>query len=486
MNSSHFEYCVSPHPTVPESYLRDESRLRGNATELYFADSPSSIQALLTQTQSSFTVQGARTGLCGGAVPSSSAIICTEQMTQVCDISEDEAGLLVKVEAGISLNALDKALSELDQRFPTTNGQVWCWPQAPSQQDATLGGVASNNASGLYAHRYGPARTGIEALELVDGLGRIHQIRRGQYPITEGFVKLPDGTSTINVSALELAEGSCLLDVLLGSEGRFGVITHLWLRAVPRASQRWALLVPFACLDHAGHFIDNLRRRSDRQPELACAEWLDNASLELLAKDPQCRFAIHLSRNIELWQQALYIELHAEQEQLLEAFAEQVILLVDQIGGEPEQILAGCTTDEFEALQQLRVRLPELVNSRLDLFQQIKLAVDFPLTGEMEQCLPQITEAAGASGIEHYIFGHALSNHMHINWIVHNEQQRKQALTLIRQWANDSQKAGLPLIGEHGLGQIKAEQLPVDALEGVQRCWQECKAYFDPKGRFHA
>ena len=80
------------YPVQPETseYLQDESRLRGAADEIAFPETEEDVCALLAS-GTPVTLQGARTGITGGAVPMFGRIINLSNMNS---IGEPENGFI--------------------------------------------------------------------------------------------------------------------------------------------------------------------------------------------------------------------------------------------------------------------------------------------------------------------------------------------------------------------------------------------------------
>lgn len=151
--------------------------------------------------------QGGRTGLAGGAVPSSGwVIISLERMRAIEDV--DTASGTVLVEAGAVLEAVQNAADAADLLFPLDIG---------GRGTCTIGGNLSTNAGGNRVLRYGMMRDLVLGLEVV----------------------LADGTvvSSLN-KMLKNNTGYDLKQLFVGSEGTLGIITKAVLRLFPKPRSR--------------------------------------------------------------------------------------------------------------------------------------------------------------------------------------------------------------------------------------------------------
>jgi len=122
------------------AYLRDESRRQGHAKAIAFPQNEEELLAALGGPEE-LTVQGARTGLDGLAVPDGGHIVNLSRFRAILSERIDGGKRILRCEAGCALNALE------DER--------WFFPPAPTEASATLGGVIRCDAQGIYAAHYG-------------------------------------------------------------------------------------------------------------------------------------------------------------------------------------------------------------------------------------------------------------------------------------------------------------------------------------------
>ena len=99
-------------------YLKDASNYQGDAEKLFIVENKDDIIEIVKNaniSKANLSIQGARTGLTGGAIPNSGYIISTEKLNKhTLNIDEKT----IWVEPGLKYFELNDILKEVDLFFP--------------------------------------------------------------------------------------------------------------------------------------------------------------------------------------------------------------------------------------------------------------------------------------------------------------------------------------------------------------------------------
>lgn len=532
-------FCHSVEPEYIE-YLRDESRLQGKAETISFPSNEEEVRQFITRLSASdtpVTVQGARTGISGGAVPLEGHILNLSRMDRVLGLSQDGNRFLLRVQPGIPLEKINEALHnrEFVSEYWDRNSKevleafqqagVYFFPPDPTEATASIGGMAANNASGARSFFYGQTRNYIEALRVVLHDGSVVTLRRGRQKalghyfhlrtedgrVLEG--ELPSYTlpRVKNVAGYFVQENMDLLDLFIGSEGTLGVITELELILIPYPQAVWGIMCFFAEEAQAVRFVCRLRGdEQSAEGELrGCAlysvdtaaapptipadqpvalEFFDSHALDLLRiqKDENPAFA-ELPAAPQDQGAAIYVEYHGKNEEQIEEQVLSMAELMAECGGDEDSTWMATNTGELHRLKSYRHALPEAVNLLIDERRKkdpglTKLGTDMAVPDcGLEQILALYNNDLEASGLEYVKFGHIGNNHIHVNILPHSLEEYDQGKLLYTRWADAVVNLGGTVSAEHGIGKLKRDLLVKMFGPKIIKQMQTLRQIFNPK-----
>ncbi|MET0444034.1 MAG: FAD-binding oxidoreductase [Pseudorhodoplanes sp.] len=189
------------------SYVTEERNLFSGTSPLVLRPGSTAevaaICKLATETRTAIVPQGGNTGLVGGQTPYGGEVVLSmKRMDKIRDL--DTSSNTMTAEAGLVLQVAQQRAADADRLFPLSLG---------SEGSCTIGGNLSSNAGGTTALAYGVAREMALGLEVVLADGRI----------LNGLSKLKKDNT-----------GYDLRNIFIGAEGTLGIITAATLKLFPK------------------------------------------------------------------------------------------------------------------------------------------------------------------------------------------------------------------------------------------------------------
>ncbi|TIX50339.1 FAD-binding oxidoreductase [Alteraurantiacibacter aquimixticola] len=205
-------------PELVDPWLTDwRGRYTGRAIGLASPASTAEVSALVKlcgEYGVPIVPQGGNSGMSGGATPDESGdalVLSLRRMNTITRFDEDARE--ITCEAGVILQTLHEKVEAHGLRFPLTLG---------GKGSATIGGLISTNAGGTQVLRHGSMRAQVLGIEAVMADGSVF----------DSLVPLKKDN-----------RGFDLKQLLIGSEGTLGVVTGATLRLLPALAERavmWA------------------------------------------------------------------------------------------------------------------------------------------------------------------------------------------------------------------------------------------------------
>lgn len=499
-----------------EEYVRDESRTVGQAQSISFPVSESDVCAVLAELYAAgtpVTVQGARTGLAAGAVPHEGHVLNLSRMDKVLGLREQAGAYYVRMQPGVVLANLRKALA--NKSLPTAEfdeeslraldalyaGPEQIFPVDPTETSAAFGGMVACNASGARSYGYGPVRPYVEALRVMLANGETFALKRGEV-FAQGHtltltteqggtytLGLPTYTmpNTKNASGYFVANNMDAIDLFIGSDGTFGVITEIEVKLVPQPAVVWGVNCFFESEAAALDFTVAVR------PQLTHAmalEYFDKGALDILRSQRANSAAFaSLPAVPERLNTCVYVELDCDDEKT--ALSELYLLggAMQQVGANENDTWVARTDVDRERQRFFRHAVPESVNMLIDERRHTdptitKLGSDMSVPNEhLHDVVELYRTTLAAAGLESAAWGHIGNNHLHVNVLPRNAADFAAGKKLFGSWAAEVTKMGGAVSAEHGVGKIKRDFLMT--MYGPEHIAQmaELKLQLDPKAQ---
>lgn len=434
-------------------YLLEERGLFHGRTPLLLRPAStvevSSIMKLASQTRTPIVPQGGNTGLVGGQQPDEngcSVLLSMERLNKIRCINLE--GDFAVVEAGVILQTLQKKVDESGRFFPLS---------LASEGSCQIGGNLSSNAGGTAVLAYGNMRELCLGLEVVLPDGRILEDLR--------FVKKDNS-------------GYDLKNLFIGAEGTLGVITAAVLKLFPKVKGKAVAFVGLHSPGKALEFLSLAQCQGGRM--LTGFELMGKLSLQMALKYKMCER--HLFEHEHEWYVLLNISSLQGNDEALSVLS--TIL---------EQSLKDAVIEDAIIAQSLKQqdffwKLRESISHAQKLAGgSIKHDIAVPLAS-----IPDfISEAALivediAPGARVVCFGHMGDGNLHYNV---TQPVGSDTATFLQLWSPMNHRIhGLVMryqgtfSAEHGIGQLKREELRTFKSPVALDIMQKIKKTLDPLG----
>ncbi len=438
-------FTAEPDALAP--WLTDwRGRYRGVAAALLSPGTREEVQAIVArcaEQRVALVPQGGNTSMVGGATPDAGggALLLSLRRLRAIRSIDREANLAV-CEAGVVLSELHDAADMTGRRFPLS---------LAAKGSATIGGLVSTNAGGTQVLRFGTMRSLVQGVEAV----------------------LPDGSLFEGLTPLRKDNrGYSLTQLLVGAEGTLGIVTAASLRLVPAVGSR---VVAWVGLSSAVAALKLLRHMEAAVGEaVESFELVPGSALELvLAHIPDTRAPL---QGRHPWH--ALIEVTAP---IAAATPEKEVYaaLHSALGtGLAEDAAIAASEGQAQAFWRLRETISEAEKKDGP---AAKHDISVPVAD-----MPAFMETAAAAveqrfpGTRVIAFGHLGDGNVHFNvrapaaaavdWV---EEEGRAVTGFVHDLVTE---AGGSISAEHGIGQMKREELArlggaarIQAMQAIKR-----------------
>ncbi len=481
-------------------YLADESRLPHQGADfLFFPNDEAELAAVMREMgrrKLAVTVAGARTGLVGGCVPAGGAVVALDRFDKTLGLRFDEASgeWRVLTEAAVTLRDLadwinKKTFPGLTQRASgetmsaldkfKEDKRSFFYPPDPTEMSASLGGTVATNASGAASYKYKATRNWIRRLRVMLASGEVLDIPRGHYFATQDRtftiidtegrrtkLTLPSYVmpKTKNTAGFFAAPGMDMIDLFIGSEGLFGVITQVCVALEPRHDS--VSVVQFLPSDEAAlDFVIALRQEAAVRPEFI--EFYDANALRLLrAKQIDNPKFIDMPTILEGAGAAVFYDIAFNGAEARPDFA-WLKAITERCGASLANTWAGYERRDLARFRHFRHALPESVNAVIGERKKTypglhKLGTDLAVPDEsLREIWRFYRSKLDTAGLEWVAFGHIADNHFHVNILPRDMDDLAKGLAIYKAFAEKAVALKGSVSAEHGIGKMKKKFLPV-------------------------
>lgn len=404
------------------------------------AEEVAAILTICNQNQIPVTPRGAGTGLSGGALPVFGGVVLSmERFNQILAI--DERNFQVTVEPGVVNETLQQAVKQKGLFYP---------PDPASKGSCFLGGNIAHASGGPRALKYGTTRDYVLNLEVVLPTGEI----------------IWTGANTLKYST-----GYNLTHLMIGSEGTLAIVTKIVLKLIPHPQHTLLMLAPFASPEKACEAVNGIFLAGCNPS--AC-EFVEPNGFELSAKMLNIQFAIQ--SNIEAY---LLIEVDGNDLELMMRECETISGVLEN--HECGEILFAQSADEKEYFWKLRRSIGEATKFN-NTYKEEDTVVP---RAELPALYRGVKEIGNRYGFRTVCYGHAGDGNLHVNilrdelpddfWNIEIPKAIVEIFSLCKELKGT-------ISGEHGIGLVQKEFMPVVLSPVHFRLMQHIKQAFDPNG----
>ena len=436
--------AVITDPADVEPWLTDwRGRFHGQAAAILSpmsTDETAAIVRLAAEHRVPLVPQGGNTGMVGGATPSADSSTLIMSLRRMNRLRSTGAGIAV-AEAGMILADLHAKVGETGQRFPLTLG---------ARGSCTIGGLTATNAGGTQVLKFGTMRSLVLGVEAV----------------------LPDGSVHDGLSGLKKDNRGYNLDQLLvGSEGTLGIVTAVALRLVPAVASR---AVAWAGLADPERALDLLRLMQSRTDCIEGFEIVPQDALDLVLEHiPGTRSPLARTHAWHVLIEATSDAADRDPTAILQPLLAQALE-----AGVIEDATIAANEAQAEAFWRLRDSISEAERATgASLAHDISVPVaDMPrfmkaAADEVERAFPGARASA---------FGHLGDGNVHFH--VRGDVKGDRAAEISRMVYDLVTLAGGSISAEHGIGQMKLEELERLGPPAKLHAMRAIKQALDPLG----
>jgi len=397
------------------------------------------VMKLATTHHVAVTPRGAGTGLSGGALAVHGGIVLsTRALNRILEI--DRTNLMAVVEPGVITQVFQEAVEEVGLFYP---------PDPASRGSCFLGGNLAECSGGPRAVKYGVTKDFVTGVEAVLANGDV--VRHG-------------GKLLKNVTGYNLTQ------LFIGSEGTLGVITKIFFRLLPLPRHRMLLLIPYPALEACARTV----------PAIMHAGIVPSA-LEFMERDAIEIGERHLGRSFPNAGAAaqLLVEIDGNEEAAIERDAERITEIA--MGEGATDVLVADTPARMSELWALRRSLGAAVKSE-SIYKEEDTVVP---RANLVALLTGVKEIARKHRIRTVCYGHAGDGNLHVNILkmeMSDESWNRGLPDLIREIFELTVSLGGMISGEHGIGWVQKDYLPIALSPAELGAMRAIKHALDPQG----
>jgi glycolate oxidase len=378
--------------------------------------------------------------LSGGALPTQGGLLLSmERFNEI--IAIDDQNLQATVEPGVITEVFMNAVAEKGLLYPV---------DPASKGSCFIGGNVSHGSGGPRVVKYGTIREYILNLEVVLPSGEI----------------IWTGANT-----LKYASGYNLTQLMIGSEGTLGIITKIVVKLIPRPTVDALMLASFRSNEAGAAAVSAIFRAGIIPSAL---EFMERRGVEWVMEHDGINF--DLKDDVQAF---LLIEVDGTNQETIFSDCEKINTVLEEFGC--KDVLFADSAAQKEELWHMRRTMAVSVKSN-SIYKEEDTVVP---RANLPKLIKGIKEIGARYGFESICYGHAGDGNVHTNIIkgaMSDEDWDNKLKDGIREVFELTVSLGGTLSGEHGIGLVQKEYMPIKFTETHFALWRGIKQVFDPNG----
>ncbi|MDB5285333.1 MAG: dehydrogenase [Mucilaginibacter sp.] len=437
-------YAVLTTAAAIESYSHDETEDLVYYPEIVVkpktTEEVSKLMKLCNQHLIPVTPRGAGTGLAGAALAISGGLmISMERFNQILDI--DEQNLQATVEPGVITEIFINAVAEKGLLYPV---------DPASKGSCFIGGNVANCSGGPRVVKYGTIREYILNMEVV----------------------LPSGDVIwTGANTLKYASGYNLTQLMIGSEGTLGIVTKIVTKLIPKPTLDTLMLASFNSNEDACAAVSAIFRAGVTPSAL---EFMERRGMEWVIEHDGINF--ELKDGVQAF---LLIEADGNNQDVIFADCEKINQVLEQYNC--QDVLFADSSAQKADLWRIRQTMGVSVKSN-SIYKEEDTVVP---RAALPQLIKGIKETGAKYGFESVCYGHAGDGNLHVNIIkgsISDDDWNNNLKAGITEIFELAISLGGTLSGEHGIGLVQKDFMPLKYTQAHFAIWKGIKNVFDPNG----
>ena len=458
--SLEFKIDITSDLDIVNGYERDSSNINGNAEVLCRPGNELECALVLLCCQSAkipLTISAGRTNLTGSATPEGGVVLSIEKMTHPM-VKVDMVSKTLTAPVGMYLEDMRK------EALRQSNNKLHYPVDPTSRKEAMVGGTLSCNASGFIPGPAGATRYWTEGLEILTPNGFKISCNREEYVSENGeflFI-FPDGAVTFEVPSyprpdIKNASGPFsdengqvdLVDLLVGSEGIFGLITSATFRLKEMPDEFLDLFFTLPTEIDAVYFHQYISNHFNGDLSKITALEYFGHNCQTYMDHRETLF----NSNSEV---GIYLQIPLYNETVEDVAEDWLkILIKSNCGINEDGILLLNSAQNWQTFFEARHSIPSNALEKTRQMDTWSILTDTIVPPNNFPEFLKITDSIlQTANIEYLLFGHLGDCHLHFHLIPTKDQQLK-ALQVYHQIVEKSAELGGVYSAEHGTGKRK-------------------------------